>query len=228
MTSVLAKLRETGRVHAWQSEEGHRSHPGFPRWQQIAMFRRFPDVEMMGEHYPVRTFVMDKLAAQLRAARVVFGCDVVLCYLYITKAIRKHSVSFNIHVFLVTGTLCEQPIHISPHSLPGKRHTIAARSEAVAPNGPTICFLTYWLYITRKWAAHAQPGNVHFDNVTNNRLENANDRAHHAETVEHAIQKRPSYAVDLDRTTESRHSASRKSVCVRVFGSKEELLNGLE
>ncbi|GAA50629.1 hypothetical protein CLF_104813 [Clonorchis sinensis] len=31
--------------------------------------------EMMGENYPVRTFVMDKLATQMRAARIVFDCD---------------------------------------------------------------------------------------------------------------------------------------------------------
>ncbi|GAA49151.1 hypothetical protein CLF_102591 [Clonorchis sinensis] len=35
--------------------------------------------------------------------------------------------------------------------------------------------------------------------------------------------KRASYAVDLDRSTEYQHSVSRKSVCVRVFGSKEGL-----
>ncbi|GAA48614.1 hypothetical protein CLF_101822 [Clonorchis sinensis] len=45
----------------------------------------------MGEQYPVRSFVMDKLAAQMRAASVVFGCDVLLCYFHIRKAIRKHS-----------------------------------------------------------------------------------------------------------------------------------------
>ncbi|GAA48641.1 hypothetical protein CLF_101860 [Clonorchis sinensis] len=37
--------------------------------------------------------------------------------------------------------------------------------------------------------------------------------------------KRASYEVDLDRSAESQHSVSRKSLCVRVFGSKEELLN---
>ncbi|GAA50034.1 hypothetical protein CLF_103951 [Clonorchis sinensis] len=44
MPLVLAKLRETGRVLVWQSEEGHYSHMCFSRWQQIALFRRFPDV----------------------------------------------------------------------------------------------------------------------------------------------------------------------------------------
>ncbi|GAA53948.1 hypothetical protein CLF_111686 [Clonorchis sinensis] len=37
--------------------------------------------------------------------------------------------------------------------------------------------------------------------------------------------KRTSYEVDPDRSTESQHVVSRKSVCVRVFGSKEELLD---
>ncbi|KAG5448709.1 hypothetical protein CSKR_113038 [Clonorchis sinensis] len=38
--------------------------------------------------------------------------------------------------------------------------------------------------------------------------------------------KRASYDVHLDRSTESQNSVSRKSVCVRVSGSKEELLEG--
>ncbi|KAG5444072.1 hypothetical protein CSKR_204069 [Clonorchis sinensis] len=37
--------------------------------------------------------------------------------------------------------------------------------------------------------------------------------------------KRASYDVDLNRSAESHHSVSRKSVCVRVFGSKEEILD---
>ncbi|KAG5453317.1 hypothetical protein CSKR_104407 [Clonorchis sinensis] len=32
---------------------------------------------------------------------------------------------------------------------------------------------SHWLYITRKWAVHAEPGSVHFGNVTNNYLKNA-------------------------------------------------------
>ncbi|GAA48895.1 hypothetical protein CLF_102185 [Clonorchis sinensis] len=100
-----------------RKDEGHYSHICFSRWQQIALFRRFPDVlhvdgthttnrfglytflitdgmgtgrpviyafveneqftptrklfdlfrERMGEHYPVKTFVMDKVATQMRA-----------------------------------------------------------------------------------------------------------------------------------------------------------------
>ncbi|GAA51670.1 hypothetical protein CLF_106584, partial [Clonorchis sinensis] len=44
MPSVLAKLRKTGHVLVWQLEEGHYSHICFSRWQQIALFRRFPVV----------------------------------------------------------------------------------------------------------------------------------------------------------------------------------------
>ncbi|GAA56094.1 hypothetical protein CLF_109895, partial [Clonorchis sinensis] len=96
---------------------------------------------MTGRHYPVRTFVMDKLASQMRAARVLFRCDVMLCYFHIREAIRKH-----------------------------------------------VCHL-----ISMYWAVNAQSGMVHFVNVTNNRLENAEgrlkDRVHHADTLKHAIQK---------------------------------------
>ncbi|GAA51024.1 hypothetical protein CLF_105452 [Clonorchis sinensis] len=203
MSSVLAKLQETGRVLAWQSEEGPYSHICFSRWQQIALFRRFPDVvnvdgthasnrfgyrlytflitdgmsigrpvmyafveseqfalmrrlfgllkEMMGEQCPLGTFVMDKLAAQMWAARIVFGCDVLLCYFHIRKSIRKHDPRF-------------------------------------------VSYLTTrWLYITRKWAVHPQSGMFHFGHMTNNRLEDANgrlkDRVRHADTLGHAIQK---------------------------------------
>ncbi|GAA48388.1 hypothetical protein CLF_101544 [Clonorchis sinensis] len=230
MPSVLAKLRETGRVLVWQSEEGHYNHICFSRWQQIALFRRFPDVvnvdgthatnrfgyklytflitggmgtgrpvmyafveseqfapmrrlfglfkEMMGEQYPVRTFVMDKLAAQMRVARVVFGCDVMLCYFHIRKAIRKHTTPYSRFLLIVLHT------HRFRQDLQLLRRTDAR----------FVSYLTArWLYITRKWAVHAQSGMVHFGNVTDNRLENANgrlkDRVHHADTLEHAIQK---------------------------------------
>ncbi|GAA49484.1 hypothetical protein CLF_103123 [Clonorchis sinensis] len=229
MPSVLAKLRETGRVLVWQSEEGHYSHICFSRWQQIALFRRLPDVvnvdgthttnrfgyklytflitdgigtgrpvmyvfveserfasmrrpfglfkEMMGEQYPVRTFVMDKLAAQMRAARVVFGCDVMLCYFHIRKAIRKHTMPYSRFLLIVL-------------------HTHRFRQDLQLLRRTDQRFVSYptarWLYITRKWAVHAQSGMVHFGNVTNNRLENANgrlkDRVHHADTLEHAKQ----------------------------------------
>ncbi|GAA54916.1 hypothetical protein CLF_106122 [Clonorchis sinensis] len=49
--------------------------------------------EMMDEQYQVKTFVMDELAVQVRVARVVFGCNVMLCYFHIRKAVRKHKVS---------------------------------------------------------------------------------------------------------------------------------------
>lgn len=55
------------------------------------LFRMFKD--MMGQQYIVRTFVMDKLAAQMRAAETVYGCDVLLCAFHVRRAIRSH-VSF--------------------------------------------------------------------------------------------------------------------------------------
>ncbi|GAA55403.1 hypothetical protein CLF_107837 [Clonorchis sinensis] len=124
----------------------------FVESEQFAPKRRLFGLfeEMMGEQHPVRTFVMDKLAAQMRAASVVFGCDVRLCYFHIRKAIKKR--------------------------------------------------------ITRKWAVHAQSGMVHFGTVTNSRLENANgrlkDRVHHADTLEHAIQKVSRHAEWLVREIE--------------------------
>ncbi|KER23545.1 hypothetical protein T265_14622, partial [Opisthorchis viverrini] len=48
--------------------------------------------EMISETYPVKTFVMDTLAAQIGAASVAFGCDIMLCYFYVRKAIGKHVV----------------------------------------------------------------------------------------------------------------------------------------
>ena len=53
-----------------------------------AMFQLFGD--MMGRQYPISTMVMDKFAPQMRAARVVFGCDVLLCYFHVRQAISKH------------------------------------------------------------------------------------------------------------------------------------------
>ncbi|GAA48548.1 hypothetical protein CLF_101738 [Clonorchis sinensis] len=54
----------------------------FVESEQFAPMRRLFGLfkEMMGEQYPNGTFVMDKLAAQMRAARIVFGCDVMLRY----------------------------------------------------------------------------------------------------------------------------------------------------
>ena len=52
------------------------------------MFQLFRDI--MGIQYPVSTMVMDKFALQMRAARVVFGCDVLLCYFHVRQAISKY------------------------------------------------------------------------------------------------------------------------------------------
>ncbi|GAA52451.1 hypothetical protein CLF_108105 [Clonorchis sinensis] len=46
--------------------------------------------KIMGGHYPVKTFVMDKMTSLMRAAKAVFGCDVMLCYFHARQAIRKH------------------------------------------------------------------------------------------------------------------------------------------
>ncbi|KER19358.1 hypothetical protein T265_11846 [Opisthorchis viverrini] len=60
--------------------------------------------------------------------------------------------------------------------------------------------------ITRKWAVYAQSGIIHFDNVTNNRLANADgrleNRVHHWDTLEHARQKLSSNAEWLAREYE--------------------------
>ncbi|KER31532.1 hypothetical protein T265_02299 [Opisthorchis viverrini] len=69
----------------------------FVESEQFAPMRKLFGLfkEMMGEAYPVRTFVMDKLAAQMRGARVVFGCDIMLCYFHVRKAIRKHKLKYS-------------------------------------------------------------------------------------------------------------------------------------
>ncbi|KAG5448017.1 hypothetical protein CSKR_106612 [Clonorchis sinensis] len=148
----------------------------FVKSEQFAPMRKLFILfkEMMGEHYPVRTFVMDKLAAPMRAAKVVFGCD---------------------------------PTHIPPHGLPGQRRTVVFlfivlqthrfRQDLQLLRRTDLRFVSYLtvrcFYITQKWAIHARSGMVHFGNVTNNRLENANgrlkDRVHRADTLEHSIKK---------------------------------------
>ncbi|GAA51363.1 hypothetical protein CLF_105992 [Clonorchis sinensis] len=153
--------------------------------EQFAPMRRLFGLfkETVGEQYPVRTFVMDKLAAQMRAARVMFGCDVMLCYFHIRKAIRKHTHFANSrHIF---------------HRMAQRDNAVQFRQDLQLLRRTDPRFASYLtarlLYITRKWAVQAQFGVVHFSNVTNNRLENANgrfkDRVHHADTLEHAIHK---------------------------------------
>ncbi|GAA48191.1 hypothetical protein CLF_101295 [Clonorchis sinensis] len=78
--------------------------------------------ETTGEQYPVKTFVMDKLATQMRAASAVFGCDVMLCYFHIRNAIRKHECIIKHLRILVTDTLCKQPAYIPQYSRLGQRH----------------------------------------------------------------------------------------------------------
>ncbi|GAA54741.1 hypothetical protein CLF_105272 [Clonorchis sinensis] len=149
--------------------------------------------EMMGEQYPVRTFVVDKLAAQMRSARVVFGCDVTLCYFHIRKAIRKHTHSANSqHIF---------------HRMAQLDNAVQFRQDLQLLRRTDPRFVSYltarWLYVTRKWAAHAQSGMVHFGSVTRNPPGNAScrlkDRVHHAHTLELAIQKVSRHAERLMR-----------------------------
>ncbi|KER21781.1 hypothetical protein T265_09966 [Opisthorchis viverrini] len=52
------------------------------------LFSLFKD--MMGRHYEVKTFVVDKMTLQMRAAKAVFGCDIMLCYFHARQVIRKH------------------------------------------------------------------------------------------------------------------------------------------
>ncbi|GAA57778.1 hypothetical protein CLF_113187 [Clonorchis sinensis] len=160
MPSVLEKLRGTGRVLVWQSEEGHYSHICFSRWQEIALFRRFPDVvnvdgkhaknrfdcklytflvmdgisagrpvmyafvesnqsaymrklfelfkEMMREYYPVRKFVMDTLAALIRASRIVFGCEGISAGMLI----RYVAASIRNGVEIVRSSICEKSVYL--------------------------------------------------------------------------------------------------------------------
>ncbi|KAG5443965.1 hypothetical protein CSKR_103787 [Clonorchis sinensis] len=65
------------------------------------------------------------------------------------------------------------------------------------PDPRFVSYLTArWLYITRKCAIHAHSGMVHFGNVTNNRLGNADgrlkDQAHHADTLNTPDKRCPS------------------------------------
>ncbi|GAA53550.1 hypothetical protein CLF_110478 [Clonorchis sinensis] len=49
--------------------------------------------KMMGGHYRGKTFVMDKMTSQMRAAKAVFGCDIMLCYFHARQAIQKRTIS---------------------------------------------------------------------------------------------------------------------------------------
>lgn len=65
------------------------------------LFIMFSD--MMGAQGLVKTMVMDKMQAQMRAAKLVFNCDIMLCYFHVKQAIRRHvSLSFNINFPLQT------------------------------------------------------------------------------------------------------------------------------
>ena len=84
------------------------------------MFQLFRDI--MGMQYPISTMVIYKFAPQMRAARVVFGCDVLLCYFHIRQAISKHvSVSVLLrHCFrpiaIVVGIFFTEWPHVTRRS----------------------------------------------------------------------------------------------------------------
>ncbi|MGL4482946.1 MAG: hypothetical protein ACRCTW_10580, partial [Lactococcus garvieae] len=56
----------------------------------LQLFRMFR--EMMGElpSRRIRTFVMDKMVAQMNAVKSIFNCDIHLCYFHVRQAIRRH------------------------------------------------------------------------------------------------------------------------------------------
>ncbi|KAA3678006.1 uncharacterized protein DEA37_0008956 [Paragonimus westermani] len=49
--------------------------------------------EVMGEHIPARIFVMDEMVAQMRAARVVFGCYTMLCHFHVRDALTNRTTA---------------------------------------------------------------------------------------------------------------------------------------
>ncbi|GAA50031.1 hypothetical protein CLF_103947, partial [Clonorchis sinensis] len=128
----------------------------FVESEQFAPMRKLFDLfkEMMGEHYPVKTSVMDKLAARMRAASVVFGCDAVLCYTH--SANSRHI--FHRMARLDNAVQFRQDLQLLRRTYPRFVYYLTTR----------------WLQITRKRVVPAQSGMVHFGNVADNRLENVN------------------------------------------------------
>ncbi|GAA48192.1 hypothetical protein CLF_101296 [Clonorchis sinensis] len=191
MPSVLAKLRETGRVLVWQSEEGHYSHTCFSRWQQIALFRRFPDVVNVDE-----THATNRLGYKLYTFLITDGMGTGRPVMY--AFVENEQFASMRKLF---GLFKE---------MMGEQYPVRFRQDLQLLRRTNPRFVSYltvrWLYITREWAVHAQSGMFHFGNVTNNRLENAEgrlkDRVHHADTLEHAIKKMSRHAEWLMREFE--------------------------
>lgn len=46
--------------------------------------------ELMERTDQIRTVVMDKMTAQIRAVSEVLGCEIHLCYFHVRQAIRRH------------------------------------------------------------------------------------------------------------------------------------------
>ncbi|KAG5444919.1 SNW domain-containing protein 1 [Clonorchis sinensis] len=151
----------------------------FVEGKQLAPMCKLFDLikEMMKERYPVKT-VMDKLAAQLRATRVVFGCDIMLRYFSI-RDYHEACVS-RITPMFFGHRLCEKPAGIPSNGPLGQCRAmffvydnmnirIPARCEFLRRTDPRfVSHLTArCLHTTRKWAVRAQSGMVYFGNVTN-------------------------------------------------------------
>ncbi|KAG5449952.1 hypothetical protein CSKR_109918 [Clonorchis sinensis] len=115
----------------------------FVESEQFAPLRKLFDLfkKMMGKHYPVMALVMDKLAVQMLAARVMFGCDAVLSYFQIRKAIRKHTYSANGRRIFHRMACLDNTVQWVFCSSYYKQ--ILAGSAASSLHGPTICFIPY-------------------------------------------------------------------------------------
>ncbi|GAA54165.1 hypothetical protein CLF_112443 [Clonorchis sinensis] len=208
MQSIITQLRECGRVLLVESEGGRLSHLCFSRTQQMALFRRFPDVvnvdathgtnrlgyklhtffvrDGMGTGRPVLyAFVESEHFAPLRKLFCLFkemmgGKYPVRRFVMdkMTSQMRAAKAVFSRDIMLCYFH-ARQVI---------RKHTISNRSRHIFHR-----MARFDNAADRKWAIHAQHGLVHFGNVTNNRLENANGRlkrrVHHADSLEHAIQK---------------------------------------
>ncbi|GAA47856.1 hypothetical protein CLF_100887 [Clonorchis sinensis] len=121
---------------------------------------------------------------------------------------RKYrpGVEYKLCTFLITDSMCigrsVMYAFVKSEQFAPMRKLFGLFREMMGEHYPLLRrtdprFFSYltarWLYITRKWAVHAQSGMVRFGNVTNDRLGNANgrliDQVDHADTLERAIQK---------------------------------------
>lgn len=87
---------------------------GFVRYETYHSLRLLFEIfqQIMGNQHPVKTFVMDKMAAQIRAAISTFGCDVLLCFFHVKEAIRKHVCLMRSYFFRIIVSIQSQPYDI--------------------------------------------------------------------------------------------------------------------